>query len=254
MNNHHYIFMKNIRKTLISIIGATCAVAVLTIGSFSFMSDSSKEIIDSGTVGTLKAVSDLKLKTTDGQQEGKTLTNLNPGDIVNISLDVNNLGNKSLSTRSSLYVVWNEEDFNKYSNHEKSLLLYNNFVTDEQIKEDMLVGQGKEQLNINTENVSEFSFKNQKLMGYKINLPEVKLNGVGNDAEIDVNEGNYPSEFKSDSTHTNGTYSLKLGFSNYANVHTMNKSFKVIAVTEGLQNRNTNSNDWTIINIDEITV
>lgn len=248
------IFMKNFKKISIAITGLVCAVALFTVGSFSFMSSSSKEKIDSGTIGTLKATSALKIKTTDNSQSGKTLTNLNPGDIFDIELNVSNTGNKSLSTRSSLYLVWNPDDFNKYSNHEQSLLMYNSDISDNKIKEDMLNGLGSQELNLKTSEIKEFSFKNASVKGYKIDLPEVKLNGVGNNAEIDVLANDYPTEFSSNETFTNGTYSYKIAFSNYANVHTMDKDFKIIAVTEGLQNRNTNSSDWSVINIEEISI
>lgn len=246
--------MKDFKKISIAITGLVCAVALFTVGSFSFMSSSSKEKIDSGTIGTLKATSALKIKTTDNSQSGKTLTNLNPGDIFDIELNVSNTGNKSLSTRSSLYLVWNPDDFNKYSNHEQSLLMYNSNISDDKIKEDMLNGLGSQKLNLKTSEIKEFSFKNASVKGYKIDLPEVKLNGVGNNAEIDVLVNDYPTEFSSNEAFTSGTYSYKIGFSNYANVHTMDKDFKIIAVTEGLQNRNTNSSDWSVINIEEISI
>lgn len=246
--------MKNFKKILITITGVACAAAICTVGSFSFMTSTSKEKIDDGTVGTLNATSNLNIETTDDSISGKNLENLNPGDVFKISLSIDNTGNKSLATRSSLYVVWNPDDFNEYSNHENSLLLYDAKLSDKEIKDDMINGLGKETLNLETSKISKFSYNNTDYVGYKLSLPEVKLNGVGKDSEIDVKENNYPESFVANDNFSEGTYSYKVGFSNFANVHTMDKDFKIISVTEGIQNRNTNNNTWSIINIDEISM
>lgn len=241
--------MKVKNKFILAVTGCICAAALITAGAFSFLSSVSSQT-DDGAVGVFDAYSQLYLSNPDAGNIGKNLEKMNPGDVHDIGLFVSNEGNKSLATKSYIYVLWDDDDFNKWSNHKDSIYVYLGNYSTSAIERDMLA---KDRSNaVDCEYVENVDYDGEKYSGYFFETPTLTLNGSsGPDQELDFS-GQTPQNFDWSNYANSGTWKYKFGFSNYANVHTEGKNFKVVSITKAIQYRNTNDSDWETIDVHEI--
>lgn len=241
--------MKVKNKFILAVTGCVCAVALITAGAFSFLSSASSDSTD-GAVGVFNAHSELYLSNPDAGNIGKNLEKMNPGDVHDINLFVSNEGNKSLATKSYVYVLWDDNDFNKWSNHKDSIYVYLGNYQTSAIEEAMLAKDNSEA--VDCEYVEDVDYDGKKYCGYFFETPTLTLDGsTGPDQELDFS-GPTPQNFEWSNHSTSGTWKYKFGFSNYANVHTEGKNFKVVSITKAIQYRNTNNSDWETIDVHEI--
>ena len=248
--------MKTKNKLIIALSGCLCATAMLTAGAFAFLSSSVTKT-EEAKVGTFDVSSELTI-SSDGTSIGKTMTQFTPGDVANINLHVSNNGNKSLATKSYIYILWDNDDFNKWSNHKDSIYVYGGYFATSKIKESML-NKEHPSPEIECQYLENVSYDNEEYSGYLFETPKVVLDGskyVSDDEREEDFSGQTPQPFEWDSASNqvrfSGTYKYKFGFSNYANVHTEGKPFKIVSITKAIQNRNTNESDWETIDIHEI--
>lgn len=177
-----------------------------------------------------------------------TADEIMPGDVVDISWTVENLGNKSILTRNTIYIFWDyDNDANvAESNGNNVVYLYKQNTTPEEIRADMLTQNPSSSNLIDLGGIKTFSFNGKTYAGYRLTVYGDYLDGVGNNAETgiaDGNEVNYGSEYD-DTSAVLDVVSYKLALSQWANIHTSGQQLRIVVVTEALQYQNTNDGDW----------
>jgi len=226
--------MKKPNKKLVLTLSST-AVAVAAIGGlvFAYFSSQTDPNSDSATVGTV-SLKDVEIHLSDSETqtaplldtvvdtETGNLTNLNPGDIIPVEFAVENTGNKSIVSKTYVYLV--------FDNDGKGYAEYSNFV-------DCVSVLDSDNNPIDPESITSGMFK----IGEDL-FPAIRfevLDYSGND-NYDVLNGTGENAEEEDGIDAiSATHTFKIKFSLDANVHTQNESMKVKTFTKALQYRNT---------------
>lgn len=242
---------KNKAKIITSISLAITAVSLMATGALAFFSDATVFETQSGKVGTV-SISDINLLVADNTgNSSESFKTWNPGDINTITWRVENTGTKSIATRNKLYLYW-EDEMNNYSEANDIVYLYPQNVLNSDIEAEMLAKDPKSKIDIGAP--KEITINGKKYTGWEYIVSGDILDGVGADAETgDAFETDYKSNLN-DMSSTYDSIAYKLALSNYANVHTMGKNFKVVVVTEAMQARNTADSEWETVSVKEISV
>ena len=174
-----------------------------------------------------------------------SIDELMPGDAVDISWAVENIGNKSILTRNTIYLYWegdkvNDSDFNG----NETIFLYKQNASLDEIKADMLTKTPTSEKLINIGTVGDYNLKDTTIHGYKFRIDGDTLDGVGNGAETGVaQEVNYGSEYD-ETDSIKDVVSYKLALSQWANIKTSGQKLHIVVVTEAMQYQNTTDAEW----------
>lgn len=184
-----------------------------------------------------------------------TAGELMPGDVVDFQWTVENLGNKSVVTRNHVYLYWElDADAEQYGNAEQSIFLYQQITDAADIRKDMLSKAPKHTNLVNIGELKDFVLNGETYRGYHFMIEGDDLDGVGRSAETQVSrEINYGSEFD-DNFENKDVISYKLGFSQFANIHTSGQKLKIAVVTEAMQYQNTGDATWEIVGFSTATI
>lgn len=223
----------------------------MATGAMAFFTDATVFETQSGKVGTV-SISDINLMVTDNTgKPSESIKTWNPGDINTITWKVENTGTKSIATRNKLYLYW-EDDMNKYSEANDIVYLYPQNISNNDIENEMLEQNTKSKIDLGAP--KDITINGKKFTGWEYVCSGDILDGVGDNAETgDAFEADYQSNLN-DMSPTYDSLAYKLALSNYANVHTMDKNFKVVVVTEAMQARNTADSEWETVSVKEISV
>lgn len=176
------------------------------------------------------------------------LSNWNPGDISTIKWEVENIQNKSIDTRNTIYLYWEGADITR-----NPVYLYTDQTTNISIFND--IKNGNPSANIALGQVKTFTINGQQYQGYTFTIGGDTLDGVGNSAETgDSKEVDYASTMD-DSSTTKDTLAFKLALSPTCSYESMKKNFKVVVVTEAKQYRNTQdgaNGGWSVVGTAEV--
>lgn len=243
--------LKNKPKIVIAASLAISAISLMATGALAFFSDAAAFEKQSGEIGTVQ-IADINLQIADNDgQSSNSLTNWAPGDVNTISWVVENTGTKSIATRNTLYIYW-DDDMNEFSEKDDVVYLYPQNMSNKDIQEEMFDKNVSSKIDIGQPH--EFNINGKTHTGWSYMVTGDILDGVGDSAETgDAFETNYDSLIN-DTSDIYDSISYKLALSNYANVHTMNKPLKIAVVTEAMQARNTADSSWETVAVKEISI
>lgn len=223
----------NQKKTIIGLLSIILASILILGVSFAFFSDYiTTNII--GTAGTVK----LKPSTLLINSSTDPITDWKPGDVTTLEWTVENAGNKSVYTKSTLEIAWNtEEDIKELG----SIYLYPNDMTDVEIRNDISNG-GENSIHIGDDQ-NTIKIDTNTTKGYLYTFWGNVLDGIGTAAEIgdaktpDSNMSNLPPQTSSQ------TINFKLAFSLNATVNLSDLPVYVNVTSECWQFRNNPATD-----------
>lgn len=189
------------------------------------------------TVGTV-SLSDVQIKFDPSETHSEDLAdnvidaetgelkNLNPGDIIPVKFDVENVGTKSIVSKSYIYLVFdnNGEGYAQYSNFIDCVTVKD--ANGRAIPESAIV-RGEYKIGDTWYPALRF-----EALDYSGDESFDVLNGTGTNAETEQGI-----------EATKVTHTFKIDFSLDANVHTQNESMSVKTFTRALQYRNTGEDD-----------
>jgi hypothetical protein len=185
-----------------------------------------------------------------------TVDELMPGDVVDLSWVVENIGNKSILTRNTVYLYW-EYDGTTNTDEANGLdmtYLYKQNTSASDIRADMLTKNPSLSSLIDMGEKQEFTLNGETHTGYKFTVYGDAIDGVGTGAETGISsEVDYGSEYDDTST-TSDLISYKLALSQWANINTSGQKLKIAVVTEAMQYQNTTDDDWQQVGYTELTV
>jgi hypothetical protein len=225
------------KKTVLTLSSTAVAAAALFGIVYAYFSTQTDPQSATGTVGTV-SLSDVQIKFDPSETHSEDLAdnvidaetgelkNLNPGDIIPVKFDVENMGTKSVFSKTYIYLVFdnNGEGYSRYSNFIDCVTVKDadgNVVPPESIvRGTYLIGE------------TWYPALRFEAQDYSGNESFDVLNGTGDNAEIE--QGIEVNKV----THT-----FKIDFSLDANVHTQNESMSVKTFTRALQYRNTADDD-----------
>lgn len=243
--------MKNKSKFAIAIALTISAVSLMATGAMAFFSDKAVFETSKGEIGSVQ-IADINLQIADNSGESHdSLSNWSPGDVNTLTWVVENTGTKSIATRNTLYIYW-DDDMNEYSEKDNVVFLYPQNMKNSDIQKEMFDKNEESKIDIGTPH--EFKINGKSHIGWSYMISGDILDGVGDNAETgDAFEKNYASTIN-DVSNIYDSISYKLCLSNYANVHTMDKPLKVAVVTEAMQARNTADSSWSTVAVKEISI
>ena len=179
----------------------------------------------------------------------RDMTNWNPGDISTVKWDVENVQNKSIDTRNTVYLYWEDADMMDKS----PVYMYPDSTANIDIYNDMKSGVLQKCIDLG--GLKTFSINGQQHTGYMWTVNGDTLDGVGDSAETgDAKEVNYSSTLD-DASKIMDTVSFKLALSPYASYESQKKNFKIVVVTEAKQYRNTkdaSEGGWDVVGTAEV--
>ncbi len=214
--------------------------------AFAMFTDTGKKAV-AGAIGTVKISNDLKMKNNSGTWSDSGVSNWNPGDVNGLRLQVQNLGNKSVYTRTTFSIFWDEvPDLAEAG----VIYLYPANMTDNEIRADIATGNPTKAINVGTEQTYT-TLTGTTRKGFRFVLDGDVLDGTGLGKETgDASEQNYnvpgagTGASTDDSLTTIDNIEFKLAFNANAISTYMGKKYKIEVITEARQYRNATS-DWT---------
>ena len=184
----------------------------------------------------------------------KAVDELMPGDVIDISWVVENIGNKSALTRNTVYVFWEYSDGTTGANGLDSTYLYKQNTPASDIRTDMLTKTPSSANLIDIGTAQTFSINGVQHTGYKFMVNGDALDGVGTAAETGISsEVNYGSDYDDNSSYKD-VVSYKLALSQWANINTSGQKLKIVVITEAMQYQNTTDADWKQVGYAEAVI
>lgn len=184
----------------------------------------------------------------------KAVDELMPGDVIDISWVVENIGNKSALTRNTVYVFWEYADGTTGANGLESTYLYKQNTPVADIRTDMLTKAPSSANLIDVGTAQTFSINGVQHTGYKFMVNGDALDGVGTAAETGISsEVNYGSDYDDNSSYKD-VVSYKLALSQWANINTSGQKLKIVVITEAMQYQNTTDADWKQVGYAEAVI
>ena len=184
----------------------------------------------------------------------KAVDELMPGDVIDISWVVENIGNKSALTRNTVYVFWEYADGTTGANGLDSTYLYKQNTPASDIRTDMLTKTPSSANLIDVGTAQTFSINGVQHTGYKFMVNGDALDGVGTAAETGISsEVNYGSDYDDNSSYKD-VVSYKLALSQWANINTSGQKLKIVVITEAMQYQNTTDADWKQVGYAEAVI
>ena len=253
------------RKKLIIGIIASVVTLMLLMGSVVAMFSDSDIIKLGGKVGNVQVTQEnLELQKEYGVNDygavnGSTpiISKWNPGDTNILRWKVVNRGNKSVDTRNTIVIYWDEPTPNTSEQAKDikewgSIYLYptkhsnGTAYTNAQVKANILTGSASDAL-IKVDSTL-ITTPTGSRWGYVYTTKGDSLAGVGTDAEntnSDWSEAAYPNT--DDGVKYEDYLEYQLAFHPHAPVTFMNYKFVVKVITEAKQHRNTADSDWQLV-------
>jgi hypothetical protein len=249
------------RKKIIIGLVSTLIILTLLIGStVALFSDAANANL-SGKAGTVSVdQKDLEIQKEYGGEFGSVtdsplIKNWNPGDTNVLRWKVENKGTKSVDTRNTVVIYWDEPTPNNSVQSEDikewgTMYLYptkhsnGSAYTNAQVKDDILNNNADDAvIKVDTTLISTpDGFR----WGYVYTFVGDTLNGVGTNAETgDATEGAYPGY--NDSSNVEDHLEFQLAFHPHTPITYMGYNFVIRVITEAKQHRNTNSSDWETV-------
>ena len=193
---------------------------------------------------TIPAKAETSLTTTFDEK----MDTWNPGDVTTFMWDVKNTCNKSIDTRNTLYMYWEDSEM-----AESPIYLYQEATSNSDIAQD--IANNAPTKNIDIGGITTFEINGEQKQGYKFVVQGDTLDGVGDSAEeYDAIEVDYGSTYD-DSSTTSDKVAFKVALSPWASFKSMQKNFKIVVVTEAKQYHNTkdtNDNGWEVVGTTEV--
>lgn len=186
----------------------------------------------------------------------KSVQELMPGDVWDLSWTVENTGNKSIVTRNTMYLYWEYDGTTdtENANGNESIYLYQQNTDAADIRTDMLTKAPSNANLVNMGAVTEFTLNGETHEGYKFTVMGDDLDGTGNSAETGISrEVDYGSEYD-DTDSIRDVISYKLALSQFANINTSGQKLHVVVVTEAMQYQNTDDSDWQQVGYAETVI
>lgn len=184
----------------------------------------------------------------------KAVDELMPGDVIDISWVVENIGNKSALTRNTVYIFWDYDENVTDANGLESTYLYKQNTSTSDIRTDMLTGTPSSANLIDVGSAQTFTINGIEHTGYKFTVNGDDIDGVGTAAETGISrEIDYGSEYDDNCAYKD-VVSYKLALSQWANINTSGQKLKIVVITEAMQYQNTVDDDWKQVGYAEAVI
>lgn len=244
------------KKAGIKIAAALCvALALVTVTAYAMFSDDDFGLAK-GQVGSVKLddinfqIKDVPVEASGSGEFGKKISNWNPGDANTIKWDVINKGNKSIDTRNTLIIYWDEEPDLKENG---IIYLYPTSMSDKEILEDLRSDKPSKFIQIDYDDTKTIETANGTRKGIVHTFEGDILDGQGLGAETGDHERNGHIGSVDEHSTTKDHIEMKLVLSPNAPAIYMGKKVVVNVITEAKQYRNSTP-IWTEVANEKIGI